>query len=34
MILPMVFIAATDKMGRGVFTSESIEEGTVVEIAR
>lgn len=33
MILPVIFIAATDNMGRGVFTSESIEEGTVVEIA-
>jgi uncharacterized protein len=33
MILPILFIAATNNMGRGVFTSESIEEGTVVEIA-
>ena len=33
MILPNIFIAATDNMGRGVFTSESIEEGTVIEIA-
>lgn len=33
MILPIIFIAATENMDRGVFTSENIEEGTVVEIA-
>jgi SET domain-containing protein len=31
MILPSLFIAPTDTMGRGVFTSENIEEGTLVE---
>lgn len=31
MINPFLFIAATDNSGRGVFTSENIEEGTVVE---
>lgn len=31
MILPSLLIAPTDKKGRGVFTSENIEEGTVVE---
>ena len=31
MILPSLFIGSTDNMGRGVFTSESIEEGTVIE---
>jgi SET domain-containing protein len=33
MILPILFIAATDNMGRGVFTSESIQEGTIIETA-
>lgn len=33
MILPSLLIAPTDKKGRGVFTSENIEEGTVVEIS-
>lgn len=33
MILPVIFIAPTDNMGRGVFTSESIEEGTIIETA-
>jgi hypothetical protein len=33
MILPFLFIASTKTMGRGVFTSENIEEGTVLEIA-
>lgn len=31
MILPCLYIAPTNSMGRGVFTSENIEEGTVVE---
>ena len=31
MILPYLFIGSTDNMGRGVFTSENIEEGTIVE---
>lgn len=31
MILPFLFIAPTDKMGRGVFTSSAIEKGTIVE---
>lgn len=33
MILPFLFIASADSMGRGVFTSENIEAGTVVEVA-
>lgn len=33
MILPFLFIAPTQKMGRGVFTSENIEAGTIVEMS-
>ena len=33
MILPFLFIAPAEKMGRGVFTSSSIETGTVVEVS-
>ena len=33
MILPFLFIAPTDFMGRGVFTSEDIAAGTLVEVA-
>jgi uncharacterized protein len=33
MILPFLFIAPTPKMGRGVFTTENIDVGTVIEIA-
>lgn len=33
MILPFLFIAPTADMGRGVFSSEDIEPGTVIEIA-
>ena len=33
MILPFLFIASTTSMGRGVFTSEDIEAGIIVEIA-
>ena len=33
MILPFLFIAPAEKMGRGVFTSAAIETGTVVEIS-
>ena len=33
MILPFLFIAPAEKMGRGVFTSSSIEAGTVVEMS-
>ena len=33
MILPFLFIAPANTMGRGVFTSENIEAGTVVEVA-
>ena len=33
MILPFLFIGPTVTMGRGVFTSENIEAGTVVETA-
>jgi len=31
MILPFLYIAETKSMGRGVFTSADIDEGTVVE---
>lgn len=33
MILPILFMAPTSSMGRGVFTSARIEPGTVVEIS-
>lgn len=33
MVLPFLYIAQTDHMGRGVFTSENIEAGTVVEVS-
>lgn len=33
MILPFLFIAPTASMGRGVFTSEPIAKGTIVEMA-
>lgn len=33
MILPFLFIASTENMGRGVFTSKAIEAGTVVEVS-
>lgn len=33
MILPFLFIAPTASMGRGVFTSEEIAAGRVVEVA-
>lgn len=33
MILPCLFIASTDSMGRGVFTSENISAGTIIETA-
>ena len=31
MILPCLYIAATENMGRGVFTSGNIKKGTVIE---
>ena len=33
MILPCLFIAPTQGMGKGVYTSESLQEDTVIEIA-
>lgn len=33
MILPCLFIASTDSMGRGVFSSEDIVANTVIEVA-
>jgi len=33
MILPCLYIAPTNQMGRGVFTSEKLKTGTVVEIS-
>jgi SET domain-containing protein len=33
MILPCLYIAPTDTMGRGVFTSEKIRKNTVIEVA-
>jgi len=31
MILPCVYISETEEMGRGVFTSENIKKGTLIE---
>lgn len=33
MILSCLFIASTDEMGRGVFTSEPLEEDMVIEVS-
>lgn len=33
MILPFLFIGSAGEKGRGVFTSEPVEAGTIVEIA-
>jgi uncharacterized protein len=33
MILPALFIAITRDMGKGVFTSENLEAGTVIEVS-
>jgi uncharacterized protein len=33
MVLPFLFIAPTQDMGRGVFTRENIDAGTLVEVA-
>jgi SET domain-containing protein len=33
MILPFLYIDSTPEMGRGVFTSDNIEKGTLVEIS-
>ncbi|MBS1934456.1 MAG: SET domain-containing protein-lysine N-methyltransferase [Bacteroidetes bacterium] len=33
MILPFLFFAHTSDRGRGIFTSEDIDEGTIVEIS-
>jgi SET domain-containing protein len=33
MIQPFLFIADTPSMGRGVFTTEPVETGTIIEIA-
>lgn len=33
MLKPYLFVAATEKMGRGVFTSKDIAAGTIVEIS-
>jgi uncharacterized protein len=33
MILPQLFIAPAGEMGRGVFTSEDIAKGTVIEVS-
>lgn len=33
MILPFIFIAPTDVMGRGVFTSSAIDADTIIEIS-
>src|SRR5574343_877733 len=33
MILPCLFIAPTDSMGRGVFSSEPIPANTIIEVA-
>ena len=33
MILPFLFIETSGSMGRGVFTSENIEAGTIIEVS-
>jgi SET domain-containing protein len=33
MILPQLFIAPTADMGRGVYTSENIAKGTIIEVS-
>jgi SET domain-containing protein len=33
MILPILFVAPSEKGGRGVFTSEAIKAGTVIEVS-
>jgi SET domain-containing protein len=33
MILPELFISTTEEMGKGVFTSENLEAGTIIEIS-
>ena len=33
MILPTLFIAPTERMGRGVFTSEDIPKDTIIEVS-
>lgn len=33
MILPYLFIASTESMGRGVFTGEDIDADTIVEVS-
>jgi uncharacterized protein len=33
MILPQLFIATTGEMGRGVFTSDNIDKGNVIEVS-
>lgn len=33
MVLPFLFIAPAENRGRGVFTSEDIEEGVMVEVS-
>jgi len=33
MILPCLFLAPTPEMGRGVYTNEPLETGTLIEIA-
>ena|SRR4030095_8460580 len=33
MILPCLYINSTNNMGRGVFTSEAIEENTIIEVS-
>jgi uncharacterized protein len=33
MILPALFIGSTEKMGRGVFTSNDLKKGTIIEVS-
>ena len=33
MILPCLFISPTENMGKGVFTSEPLEAGSIIEVA-
>jgi len=33
MILPCLYVSATEQMGRGVFTEEALDAGTIIEIS-
>ena len=33
MILPCLYVSATEQMGRGVFTEEALDAGTIIELS-